>query len=129
MDQQIRVLRELLIRVDHPTQMTPGDVAYFFGIFRELFKLLFDVIRNDPALAPNRLSAEEILKVEQIFAELSDNFFPMAHTNKRIEHLQIVERDSIVRVLDFLTAFAKLNHVSSNVYDLSGRVRDDLLRY
>jgi hypothetical protein len=80
MDQQIRELREFLIRVDD-TALTPGDASQFCGIFRGIFKLLFQDFKNNPSLAPHGLSDEEIRKVDAVFAELSKYFSPMARSN------------------------------------------------
>lgn len=131
---EIRALRELLIRVNDPGTMTPGDVAYFLGIFRELSNSLFQTLRDDPSLVPNELSDEEIRKVDAVFSELSDNFFPMAHSNKSLGELQIVERESIGRAINFLTITEgplaeELRRISDELSQHSNEIRRDLERY
>jgi len=130
----IRALRELLSRANDPRGMTPGDVAYFLGIFREFFNSLFKALPDDPSLAPNGLSDDEIRKVDAVFAKLSDNFFPMAHSDKILEELQIVERESIIRAINFLTytegPLAKeLRRISDKLSEHSNEIGRDLERY
>jgi hypothetical protein len=126
MDEPIRALRELLIRVSDSRAMTPSDVACFLGIFREISNPLFKTLSDNSSLAPHRLSDEEIRTIDGVFAELADNFFPMAHSNKPLGALQIVERESIARTIDFSN---QLENVLSQTKRRSEEVRRDLERY
>lgn len=102
MDESIRALRELLNRVEDPRAMGPDDLAYFLRIFREISNSLFEILRDDTGLATNRLSDDEMRKVDGVFAELANNFFPMAHTNRPLAELQIIEREVITQAVGFL---------------------------
>ena len=126
MDEPIRALRDLLTRVNDPRSMTPSDVACFLGSFREISNLLFKTLPDGSSLAPNRLAGDEIRKIDDVFAELSDNFFPMAHSNKSLGDLQIIERESIARAIDF---FGPLETALSQIKRRSEDVRRDLERY
>lgn len=126
MDEPIRALRELLTRVNDSRAMTPSDVAYFLGIFRVISNSLFKTLSDDPSLAPNGLSDDEIRTIDGVFAELADNFFPMTHSNKPLGALQIVERESIARTIDFSN---QLEDVLSQTKRRSEEVRRDLERY
>jgi hypothetical protein len=131
MDLPIRELRELLNRVDDPRAMTPGDLAYFLGIFREISNSLFKTLRDDPAFG---LSDDVMRKVDKIFAELSDNFFPMSHSNKPLVELQIIERESIAKAVDFLRitedpVLGELRDRISQIEQHARDVRRDLERY
>ncbi len=130
MDLPIRELRELLNRVDDPRAMTPGNLAYFLGIFREISNSLFKTLRDDPAFG---LSDDEIRKVDDVFAELSNNFFPMAHSNEPLARLQIIERESIAKAIDFLRItegpfLNELRHHLSQLEQYAKDVRRDLER-
>ena len=126
MDEPIRALRELSVQVNDSRAMAPSDVAYFLGIFRAISKSLFKTLSDVLSLAPNELSDEEIRTIDGVFAELADNFFPMAHSNKPLGELQIVERESIARTIDFLEL---LENALSQTKRRSEEVRRDLERY
>ena len=126
MDEPIRALRELSVRVNDSRAMAPSDVAYFLGIFRAISKSLFKTLSDVLSLAPNELSDEEIRTIDGVFAELADNFFPMAHSNKPLGVLEIAERESIARTIDFLN---QLENVLSQTKRRSEEVRRDLERY
>jgi len=131
MDLPIRELRVLLNRVDDPGAMTPGDLAYFLGIFRDISNSLFKTLRDDLAF---ELSDDEIRKVDDVFAELLNNFFPMAHSNEPLARLQIIERESIAKAIDFLRIteglfLNELRHHLSQLEQYAKDVRRDLERY
>jgi hypothetical protein len=125
MDQQIRELREFLIRVDD-TALTPGGAAQFCGIFREIFNLLFQDFKNNSSLASHGLSDEEIRKVDGVFAERSDDFFLMARFNTPLSQQQIIKQEDIrhtMRSLEYLEV------VLSQTIDRCKDVRSILQEY
>jgi hypothetical protein len=98
MDQQIRELREFLIRFDD-TALTPGDAAQFCSIFRGIFNLLFQDVKNNP------LSDEATRKADAVFAELSNDFFPMARFNTHLREQQIIKKADIRHTMRYLENF------------------------
>lgn len=48
------------------------------------------------------ISPREIQNISDIFKELYNNFFPMAHTNESLAKVKIIEIDKILFILDAL---------------------------
>ena len=44
------------------------------------------------------VSNEQIETIKSVFKELLDNFYPMAHTNKPLRELQIIDKESFLRL-------------------------------
>lgn len=59
-----------------------------------------------------------IIKIHSIFKELSDNFFPMAHTTAPLRELRIVEESKFQNIKQLLRLMQPLNN------DLSEMLRD-----
>jgi hypothetical protein len=59
--------------------------------------------------AEGHLNSIEIEKIHSIFKELSDNFFPMAHTNEPLRKLKIVETDKYRLLENFLHQFKQID--------------------
>jgi hypothetical protein len=93
-------------------ELSPGEVAGFLEICRQS---LLDYIGH----ANERLSADseayvptvELEKIDSIFRELTDNFFPMAHSIEPLRRLQIVDKQ-------------EFDHVRNRLLDLSQMARD-----
>jgi len=130
---EIAQLRALLGQVNDPLDMRTYQISEFLDLFRTISRELFESIAIDAEVASTSLSVAEIEKVDRIFAELSDNFFPMAHSQEALRQLQIVERRSIAESLQFMTALkVELVHLTNHVsyvVDHAERVGQDLLRY
>ncbi len=62
----------------------------------------------------------EIKKIDSIFRELTDNFFPMAHSNESLRRLQIVDKDEYNRIADGLV---RLSRVGEEALNLSQSIR------
>jgi len=50
----------------------------------------------------------EVEKIESIFRELTDNFFPMAHSNESLRRLQIVNKEEYERIVAGLLSLSRL---------------------
>ena len=44
------------------------------------------------------VSNEQVETIKSVFKELLDNFYPMAHTNKPLRELQIIDKESFLRL-------------------------------
>ena len=64
-------------------------------------------------------------KIESIFRELTDNFFPMAHSNKSLQQLQIVDKREYHQVIEDLM---RLNSMGKDTLYLSNRLSESIGR-
>ena len=67
----------------------------------------------------------EIEKIDSVFRELSDNFFPMAHSNEPLRRLQIVDKDEYLRVSEGLL---RLSRIGEEASELSGCLSQSIRR-
>jgi len=67
------------------------------------------------------VSAKELDKINRVFRELTDNFFPMAHSNEPLSRLQIVEKERLRRVLHYSE---RLIEVSERLIDVGKHAED-----
>lgn len=51
------------------------------------------VNKNSPELI---ISNEQLESIKSVFKELMDNFYPMAHTDKPLKELQIIDKESFL---------------------------------
>ena len=68
----------------------------------------------------------ELVKIDSIFRELTDNFFPMAHSNESLRRLQIVDKDEYNRIADGLV---RLSRVGEEALDLSENLSQSIRRF
>lgn len=63
------------------------------------------------------LSKSEIEKIDGLFRELGDNFFPMAHTTEPLRYLKIVNNREYVDVINHVESFlrATIEHCHENL--------------
>ncbi len=81
-----------------PTSLTPTQIAGFMALCGDA---LVDFIQAAQAnIEPDQviLSQRKVEHIEAIFKELSDNFFPMAHTTAPLSHLRI-HKDAEIRLV------------------------------
>ena len=105
-------------------ELSPGEVAGFLEICR---RSLLDYIGH----ANERLSADseayvptvELEKIDSIFRELTDNFFPMAHSTERLRHLQIVDKQEFDHLRNRLL---DLSHVAHDAHALSAGLSESI---
>jgi len=83
--------------------MRPDEIALFLRISSEA---LVNYIHNsNDQLGEDSMGfvpPMEIDKIHFVFRELIDNFFPMAHTNRPLSELKIIETVKVHMIRDFL---------------------------
>jgi|LakMenE18May11ns_1017448.scaffolds.fasta_scaffold8587706_1 hypothetical protein len=85
-------LKNFLTQLNDPNTLPPGELSGFLADFWALFlKLHSGVAKNE-----ERLTSAELEKINGIIKELSDNFFPMAHSDAPLRMLAIVEKRKIL---------------------------------
>jgi hypothetical protein len=97
--------------------LSPGEIAGFLEICR--LSLREYIYHANEQVGPDSeayIPSIELEKIDSIFRELTDNFFPMAHSNESLRRLQIVDKDEYRRVMEgllHLTRMSKDAHVLS----------------
>lgn len=67
------------------------DVAVILRIVSEQFAAVHDLAKNNKDFDQHKmLSQEQMQNIMDLFQELTDNFFPMAHTSDRLGNLRII---------------------------------------
>jgi hypothetical protein len=98
-------------------ELSPWQIAGFLEVCR---RSLHDHVRNaNEQLGINSeayIPLTELEKIDSIFRELTDNFFPMAHSNEPLRDLQIVDKEKLRRVQNLLL---HLNDVWRQTHELS----------
>ena len=105
--------------------LSPGDVSGFLEICRQ--SLYGYICLANEQLGPGSeayMPVIELEKIDSVFRELSDNFFPMAHSNIALRHLQIVDKDEYRRVGEGLLHLSRIGEEASELSDcLSKSIR------
>lgn len=89
--------------------LSSGEVAGFLEICRQA--LYGYVSYSNAQLSPDSeafLSVAEIEKIDSVFRELTDNFFPMAHSNENLRCLQIVNKTEYRHVVEGLSHLKRM---------------------
>lgn len=106
--------------------LSPWEIAAFLNTcHRSLHAYICNA--NDQ-LGPNSeayIPIKELVKIDSIFRELIDNFFPMAHSNESLRRLQIVDKDEYNRIADGLV---RLSRVGEEALDLSENLSQSIRR-
>ena len=63
------------------------------------------------------ISDEQIETIKSVFKELLDNFYPMAHTNKPLRELQIIDKENILRLKNEIQSYQ--NYCLNNTIEFS----------
>jgi hypothetical protein len=109
--------------------MRPYDVALFLSISSEA---LINYIRNsNEQLAeddPGYINTIAIEKIRSIFSELSNNFFPMAHTNGPLEQLKIIDREQIHQIRNTFNEFRAIEEARRYQSENLRRIDEERLR-
>ncbi len=106
--------------------LSPGEIAGFLNICRR--SLNEYIIHANQQLGPDSeayIPNLELEKIDSIFRELSDNFFPMAHSNESLRRLQIVDKDKYHRIADGLL---RLSRLGEEAVDLSEDLSQSITR-
>lgn len=107
--------------------LSPWEIAAFLNTCH---RSLHDYIchANDQ-LGPDSeayIPITELKKIDSIFRELTDNFFPMAHSNESLRRLQIVDKDEYNRIADGLV---RLSRVGEEVLVLSDNLSQSIRQF
>ena len=106
--------------------LSPWEIAGFLNIcHRSLYAY---ISHANEQLGPDSeayIPITELEKIDSIFRELTDNFFPMAHSNEPLRRLQIVNKDEYHRVADGLL---RLSRVGEEAQDLSENLSQSIRR-
>ncbi len=115
---------------DSALNLSAYEVAGFLGICKHA---LIDYINHsngqNDCSPTSFVTLEEIRMIDSIFQELIENFFPMAHTEKPLRDLKIIDVEGFVRVRDEINRLANIctsaNEASEkldrSIQDLVGR--------
>jgi hypothetical protein len=102
--------------------LSPWAIAGFLDICRRsLYGYITQANEQLGTDSEAYISATELEKIDSVFRELSDNFFPMAHSNMPLRDLQIVNKsefESIQSNLEHMKYISsEVNHVSKELSD------------
>lgn len=106
--------------------LSPWEIAGFLNICHR--SLHAYICHANEQLGPDSeayIPISELEKIESIFRELTDNFFPMAHSNESLRRLQIVDKDEYHRVAEGLL---RLTRVGEEALDLSNNLSQSIRR-
>ena len=107
--------------------LSPWEIAAFLNICHR--SLHAYICHANDQLGPDSeayIPLTELVKIDSIFRELTDNFFPMAHSNESLRRLQIVDKDEYNRIADGLV---RLSRVGEEALDLSENLSQSIRRF
>ena len=97
--------------------LSPWEIAGFLDICRQaLYGYICHANMQLGADSEAHIPIIELEKIDSVFRELSNNFFPMAHSNEPLRKLQIVDKAEYQRVLQHLSQLTSMGH---EVHELS----------
>ena len=106
--------------------LSPWEIAGFLNIcHRSLYAYITHANEQLGSDSEAYIPITELEKIDSIFRELTDNFFPMAHSNEPLRRLQIVDKDEYHRVADGLL---RLSRVGEDAQDLSENLSQSIRR-
>ena len=106
--------------------LSPWEIAGFLAVCHQALNSY--VLNANAQLGEESeayLTNLEIKKIDSVFRELSDNFFPMAHSNESLRHLQIVDKDEFRRVGEGLKQLSRIGEAAG---ELSGCLSESIER-
>ena len=105
--------------------LSPWEIAGFLSICHRSFHAY--ITHANEQLGPESeayIPPTEIEKIESIFRELTDNFFPMAHSNESLRRLQIVDKEEYERIVAGLLSLSRLGEEATDLSEnLSQSIR------
>lgn len=107
--------------------LSPWEIAEFLNICQR--SLSAYICYANELLGPDSeayIPITELEKIDSIFRELTDNFFPMAHSNESLRRLQIVDKDEYDRIAANLV---HLSRVGEEALDLSENLSQSIKRF
>ena len=95
---------------------SPYSVAEFLDIYSKILQS-YICYANEQLGEDSEayISKNELEKIDSLFRELTDNFFPMAHTNSPLRNLQIVETEKFRDFQELLNEFIKQNKKTNEI--------------
>lgn len=106
--------------------LSPWEIAGFLNICHKSLHAYICHANEQLGLDSEAyIPISELEKIDSIFRELTDNFFPMAHSNESLRRLQIVDKDEYHRVLEGLS---RLSRVGEEALDLSENLSQSIRR-
>jgi hypothetical protein len=106
--------------------LSPWEIGGFLNIcHRSLYAYITHANEQLGSDSEAYIPITELEKIDSIFRELTDNFFPMAHSNEPLRRLQIVNKDEYHRVADGLL---RLSRVGEEAQDLSENLSQSIRR-
>lgn len=106
--------------------LSPGEVAGFLEMCHQA--LCGYVFYANAQLSPDSeavLSVADIEKIDSVFRELTNNFFPMAHSTENLRYLQIVNKTEYRHVVEGLS---HLKRMGEDARDLSEHLSQSIDR-
>jgi hypothetical protein len=106
--------------------LSPWEISGFLSLCHR--SLHAYICHANEQLGPDSeayIPSSELEKIESIFRELTDNFFPMAHSNESLRRLQIIDKDEYQRIADGLL---RLSRVGEEALDLSDNLSQSIRR-
>jgi len=96
--------------------LSPWAIAGFLDICRRsLYGYITQANEQLGTDSEAYISTTELEKIDSVFRELSDNFFPMAHSNMPLRELQIVNKSEFERIQSNLAHMEDINHAFNQI--------------
>lgn len=96
--------------------LSPWAIAGFLDICRgSLYGYITQANEQLGTDSEAYISRTELEKIDSVFRELSDNFFPMAHSNMPLRDLQIVNKSEFERIQSNLAHMENINHALNQI--------------
>jgi hypothetical protein len=112
----------------HPAAALPGSPYTVIEILRlshDALEAFVQHANTELAATPEAcVSRDEMEKIREVYAELLNNFFPMAHTDQPIRELQIIERRRIAHLRGLLGEFMGLHEHARMLSEESRRITE-----
>jgi len=104
---------------------SPWEVAAFLNVCHRALHAY--ICHANDQLGPDSeayIPITELAKIDSIFRELIDNFFPMAHSHESLRRLQIVDKDEYHRIAQGLLRLSRLGEEAGELSEyLSHSIR------
>lgn len=105
--------------------LSPWEIAAFLNVCHK--SLHAYICHANDQLSPEseaHIPINELAKIDSIFRELIDNFFPMAHSHESLRRLQIVDKDEYHRLAQGLLQLSRLGEEAGDLSEhLSHSIR------
>jgi hypothetical protein len=96
--------------------LSPWAIAGFLDICRRsLYGYITQANEQLGTDSEAYISTTELEKIDSVFRELSDNFFPMAHSNMPLRDLQIVNKSEFERIQSNLAHMENINNTLNQI--------------